>query len=385
MTWFRNGWGRAVSAAVVLSATAAGLGAQTAPDAAPVRVDKATFGATGEGTVVDIYTLTNRQGVQARLITFGALLTELKVPDRTGKLGDIVLGFKTLDQYEGPHPYFGATIGRVGNRIANGKFKLAGRAYTLATNNGPNHLHGGVKGFDKRVWNAQTVSAADGAAIKFTYVSRNGEEGYPGTVTATVTYTLNNKNELRLDYTATTDKPTPINLTHHSYFNLAGDGAGDILGHELMLMADRYTPVDDTLIPTGEIAPVRGTVMDFTKAMPIGSRIDRVPGPPPVGYDHNYVLNHGGRVLAVSAMVREPSSGRVMDVLTTEPGIQFYSGNFLDGTIIGKAGVAYKKHFGFCLETQHFPDSVNHPGFPTTILEPGKTFKSTTVYRFSAK
>ena len=298
---------------------------------------------------------------------------------------DVVLGFKTIEQYEGEHPYFGATIGRVGNRIAKGKFKLNGQEYTLATNNGPNHLHGGVKGFDKRVWRSQLVPAVDGVAVKFTYVSADTEEGYPGALTATVTYTLTNRNELRLDYTATTDKPTIVNLTNHSYFNLAGDGQGDILGHELMLMADRYTPVDDTLIPTGEIASVRGTVMDFTRFTAVGSRISQVPGPAPVGYDHNYVLNHGGGVLAMSATVREPGSGRIMDVLTSEPGVQFYTGNFLDGTITGKAGVAYAKHAGFCLETQHFPDSINHPNFPPVVLQPDRTFKSTTVYRFSAK
>jgi aldose 1-epimerase len=321
----------------------------------------------------------------AKVMTYGALLTELHVPDRTGSFRDVVLGFKTLAAYETDHPYFGATIGRVGNRIAKGKFKLNGQEYTLAANNGPNHLHGGVKGFDKRVWRSQLVPATDGVAVKFTYVSADMEEGYPGALTATVTYTLTNRNELRLDYTATTDKPTIVNLTHHSYFNLAGDGQGDILGHELMLMADRYTPVDDALIPTGEIASVRGTVMDFTRFAPIGSRISQVPGPAPVGYDHNYVLNHGGGVLAMSATVREPGSGRVMDVLTSEPGIQFYTGNFLDGTITGKAGIAYKKHYGFCLETQHFPDSINHPNFPPVVLQADRTFKSTTVYRFSAK
>jgi aldose 1-epimerase len=321
----------------------------------------------------------------ARVITFGALLTELRVPDRDGALADVVLGFKTIDGYEGAHPYFGGTIGRVANRIAKGRFRLGGLEYTLATNNGPNHLHGGNKGFDKRIWRAQIVPAVDGVAVKFTYVSPDGEEGYPGTVTASVTYTLTNRNEVRLDYTAATDKPTPINLTNHSYFNLAGEGAGDILGHELTLMADRYTPVDDTLIPTGEIATVRGTVMDFTRATPIGARIGQVPGPAPGGYDHNYALNHGGGVLAVSASVREPRSGRVMDVLTTEPGVQLYTGNFLDGTVTGKAAVTYKKHFGFCLETQHYPDSINHPAFPPAVLEPNRTFKSTTVYRFSAR
>lgn len=359
--------------------------AQTTPSGKAARVDKDKYGVTKDGAAVDVYTMTNANGMIARIITFGALLTELHVPDRTGAMADVVLGFKTLEGYEGPHPHFGGTIGRVANRIAKGKFRLGGQEYTLATNNGPNHLHGGNKGFDKRIWKAQTVPAVDGVAVKFTYVSPDGEEGYPGTVTASVTYTLTNRNEIRLDYTATTDKPTPINLTNHSYFNLAGEGTGDILGHELTLMADRFTPVDDTLIPTGDIATVRGTVMDFTRATAIGARIDQVPGAAPGGYDHNYVLNHGGGVLAVSAIVRDPKSGRVMDVLTTEPGVQLYTGNFLDGTITGKAGVAYKKHSAFCLETQHYPDSINHPAFPPTVLEPNRTFKSTTVYRFSAK
>jgi aldose 1-epimerase len=273
----------------------------------------------------------------------------------------------------------------VGNRIAKGSFTLNGKTYTLAANNGPNHLHGGVKGFDKRVWKAQTVPTTGGAAVKFTYVSPDGEEGYPGTLTSSVTYTLTDKNELRLDYVATTDQPTPVNLTHHSYFNLAGDGVGDIKGHELTLLADKFTPVDDTLIPTGEIAPVKGTVMDFTRSTAIGARIEQVPGPAPKGYDHNYVLSSGGGVLALAATVKEPTTGRVMEVLTTEPGIQFYSGNFLDGTLTGKAGVAYQKHTGFCLETQHFPDSVNHANFPPMILQADKTYKTTTVYRFSAK
>jgi len=359
-------------------------GGQAPPPGKAARVERTKYGVTKDGAAVDLYTMTNTNGMIARVITFGALLTELHVPDRTGAMADVVLGFKTLDGYEGVHPYFGGTIGRVANRIAKGKFRLGGQEYTLAINNGPNHLHGGNKGFDKRIWRAQTVPAANGVAVMFTRVSPDGEEGYPGTLTASVTYTLTNRNELRLDYTATTDKSTPINLTNHSYFNLAGDGAGDILGHELTLMADRFTPVDDTLIPTGDIATVRGTVMDFTRATPIGARIDRVPGAAG-GYDHNYVLNHGGGVLAVSATVREPKSGRVMDVLTTEPGVQFYTGNFLDGTITGKAGVAYKKHFGFCLETQHYPDSINHAAFPPAVLEPNRTFKSTTVYRFSAR
>jgi aldose 1-epimerase len=370
----------ACAAWLLVSAVSIGS-AQTPTAGKGARVDKAKFGTTRDGVAVDLYTLTNANGVVAKVMTYGALMTELHVPDRTGKMADVVLGFKTLDQYQGDHPYFGATIGRVGNRIAKGKFKIDGQEYTVATNDGANHLHGGLKGFDKRVWTAQQVPATDGAAVKFTYVSADMEEGYPGTLTATVTYTLTNKNELRLDYTASTSKPTVVNLTNHSYFNLAGEGQGDILGHELTILADRYTPVDAGLIPTGEIASVSGTPMDFNRALPIGSRIAQVQG----GYDHNYVLTHGGGVLAISATVREPGSGRIMDVLTTEPGVQLYTGNFLDGKLVGKSGAAYKKHFGFCLETQHYPDSINHPNFPTVLLKPDKTYKTTTVYRFSAK
>jgi len=374
----------AATAALLVLAASPGQ-AQTAAGSKGGRVQKSSFGTTKDGQAVDLYTLTNANGVVAKIITYGALLTELQVPDRTGKMADVVLGFKTLDRYEGDHPYFGGTIGRVANRIAKGKFRLNGQEYALAANNGPNHLHGGLRGFDRRVWNAQPASVAGVPAVRFTYTSADMEEGYPGALTATVTYTLTHSNELRLDYTATTDKPTIVNLTNHSYFNLAGDGQGTILDHELTILADRYTPVDGTLIPTGEIASVRGTVMDFNRATPIGVRISEVPGPAPGGYDHNYVLSHGGRVLAMSATVREPKSGRVMEVLTSEPGVQLYTGNFLDGTITGKAGVAYQKHFGFCLETQHFPDAINHPNFPPVVLQPGRTFKSTTVYRFSAR
>jgi aldose 1-epimerase len=375
----------AAACAVIAVLSAAQGVAQTAAGGKGGRVQKSSFGTTKDGQAVDLYTLTNASGVVAKISTYGALLTELHVPDRNGTLADVVLGFKTLDRYEGDHPYFGGTIGRVANRIAKGRFKLNGQEYSLAANNGPNHLHGGLRGFDKRVWSAQPVSVAGVPAVRFTYTSADMEEGYPGALTATVTYTLTHSNELRLEYTATTDKPTIVNLTNHSYFNLAGEGQGTILDHELTIMADRYTPVDDTLIPTGEIASVRGTVMDFNRATAIGARINDVPGPAPGGYDHNYVLAHGGGVLAMSATVREPKSGRVMDVLTSEPGVQLYTGNFLDGTITGKAGVAYQKHFGFCLETQHFPDSINRPNFPPVVLQPGRTFKSTTVYRFSAR
>ena len=346
-------------------------------------VSKSAFGKMPDGTSVDAYTLRNTNGLTAKVITYGALLAEMHVPDRTGRFGDVTLGFDNLEQYLAGHPYFGATIGRYANRIAKGKFTLDGQTYTLAVNDGPNHLHGGKVGFDKVVWKAEIVSATDGVAVKFTYVSKDGEEGYPGTLTATVVYTLTNDDELRLDYTATTDKATVVNLTNHAYWNLAE--GGDILGHILMLKADRYTPVDDTLIPTGAIAPVKGTIMDFTKPMPIGSRIKQLTNTPQ-GYDHNYVLNSGGSAKpTLAARVQEPKTGRVLEISTTEPGIQFYSGNFLDGTLKGKRGVVYNYQNAFCLETDHFPDSPNQPKFPTVVLRPGQTYTQTTIHKFSVK
>jgi aldose 1-epimerase len=379
-----------IVAAMVLALAAAAappdLHGQATPPAGARAAQKAAFGKTKEGTPVEIYTLTNRNGMTARVMTYGATLTELLVPDKAGVLGNVVLGFDTIEPYLAGVPYFGSTVGRVGNRIAKGAFTLNGKTYKLATNNGPNHLHGGVKGFDKVVWKAEAFGSQ---SVKFSYRSPDGDEGYPGTLDATVVYTLTDRNELRLDYTATTDKATPVNLTNHSYFNLAGDGAGTILDHVLMIAADRMTPVDENLIPTGRLEPVKGTVFDFTTPAAIGARIAKVPIAPPVGYDHNYVLREKGPVagdgLTLAARVTEPKSGRVMEVSTVEPGIQFYSGNFLDGTIKNRKGVPYEKHAAFCLETQHFPDSVNHPGFPSTILEPGKTYRTTTVYAFSAK
>jgi aldose 1-epimerase len=348
-------------------------------------VQKTEFGKTGDGTPVELYVLTSPKGVTAKVMTYGAILTELHVPDRDGKFGDIVLGFDDLGGYLAGHPYFGATVGRVANRIARGRFTLDGKEYRLATNNGPNSLHGGLKGFDKKVWKAEPVETEDGVAVRFRYRSLDGEEGYPGNLDTAVTYTLTDDGALRLDYTATTDKPTPVNLTNHSYFNLAGPAAGDVLGHEVMLAADKYTPADDTFIPTGAVAPVRGTPLDFTTPATIGSRIDQLKGEP-VGYDHNFILRGGdGKGPALAARVREPKTGRVLEMLTTEPGVQFYTGNFLDGTLKGKGGVVYRKHAGFCLEAQHYPDSVNHPEFPSTILRPGQTYTQTTVYRFSAK
>ncbi|MGH7173580.1 MAG: aldose epimerase family protein [Gemmataceae bacterium] len=347
-------------------------------------VKKEAFGKTSDGVAVEQYTLTNTHGMTAKIITYGGILTELDVPDRDGKLGDVVLGFDNLKDYLAGHPYFGATVGRVANRIAKGEFTLDGKKYKLAVNNAPNSLHGGQKGFDKVVWKAEPETLPDAAAVKLTYVSKDGEEGYPGNLTVTVVYTLANNNSLRIDYKATTDKATPANLTNHSYFNLAGPKAGDILDHELMIAAEKYTPADDTLIPTGEIKPVKGTPLDFTKPTRIGERIDQLKGDP-VGYDHNFVLNSGGKDLALAARVREPKTGRIMEMYTTEPGVQFYTGNFLDGKQKGRGGVVYKKHWGFCLEAQHFPDAVHHENFPSIILKPGETYKQTTIYKFSAK
>lgn len=343
-------------------------------------IEKQAYGKTEDGKNVDLYTLTNANGLKAEIITFGGIVTSLQVPDRNGKLADIVLGCDNLDDYAKKSPYFGALIGRYGNRIAKGKFALDGVEYKLATNNGPNHLHGGIKGFDKVVWDAKAMETDNGPALKLTYLSRDGEEGYPGSLFCTVVYTLTNNNELKISYEAKTDKPTIVNLTHHSYFNLAGYNSNDILGHEMQILADNFTPVDDALIPTGEIKPVKGTPMDFTKPMTIGSRIKEVPG----GYDHNYVLNNSTGSLALAASVYEPKTGRVMEVFTTEPGMQFYSGNFLDGTIKGK-GAVYNKHAGFCLEAQHFPDSPNEPKFPSTVLKPGETYTQLTKYKFSAR
>jgi aldose 1-epimerase len=343
----------------------------------PMDIEKQSFGVLPDGTAVDIYTFTNGRGLKVRLMTYGATLVSLEVPGRNGKPGDIVLGYDSLDGYVQNNPYFGSTVGRYGNRIAKGKFTLDGVTYNLATNNGENHLHGGIKGYDKVVWKAEPLRGDGEVGVKFSYLSPDGEEGYPGTLNIRVSYTLTGQNELKIGYEATTDKPTPVNLTNHSYFNLAGEG--DILGHELVINADSYTPVDAGLIPTGEIHPVKDTSFDFTSPHTIGERIAQVEG----GYDHNFVLRSGGGKLELAARVVEPVSGRIMEISTTEPGLQFYSGNFLDGTITGKGGRVYGKHAGFCLETQHFPDSPNKPDFPSTILRPGEVYKSQTVHKFS--
>jgi aldose 1-epimerase len=341
------------------------------------KVEASSFGKLPDGTPVQLFTLTNAAGLVAKVADYGTIITELHVPDRSGRNGDIVLGFDALEKYVKGHPYFGCTVGRVANRIAKGRFTLDGKTYTLAVNNGPNHLHGGLKGFDKVVWKAQPQQ---GAAVQFTYTSADGEEGYPGKLEVTVQIALTDKNELTIDYTAVCDKPTPVNLTNHSYFNLATEG--DVLSHELVIAADQFTPKDDTSVPSGEIKSVRGTPMDFTQPHAVGSRFDQLKGEP-VGYDHNFVLNGGGKSLALAARVFEPKSGRVMQVFTTQPGIQLYTSNYLDGSLTGKRGQVYRKCSGLCLETQHFPDSVNHPQFPSVILRPGETYRQTTVHKFT--
>ncbi|MGB9835117.1 MAG: aldose epimerase family protein [Candidatus Saccharicenans sp.] len=332
------------------------------------------------GCPVKIFTLENSQHLKAVLMNYGATLVSLFTPDRKGNLADITLGYDSFESYLGPHPYFGATIGRYANRIAGGKFKLEGKEYSLATNEGPNHLHGGRKGFDKVIWEAEQVGNSHSIGVQFKYLSPDGEEGYPGNLNCQVTYLLTENNELHISYLASTDRPTHINLTHHSYFNLAGQGEGDILGHELQILASRYLPVGEGLIPTGELLSVEGTPFDFRQPVKIGERISQVPG----GYDHNYVLDHQG-ILNLAARVFEPESGRLLELYTTEPGLQFYSGNFLDGSIKGKAGKIYGKHAAFCLEPQHFPDSPNKPHFPTTILRPGEVYRSLTIFKFSVK
>ena len=347
-------------------------------------IKKEPFGTTPDGRQADIYTLTNSRGCEIKITNYGGIVVSLKVPDKNGNIDDIVLGYDNLNDYIEDNPYFGALIGRYGNRIAKGKFTLEGQQYTLATNNNENHLHGGLKGFDKVVWDAKEIKNTDGVGLELEYLSKDGEEGYPGNLSVKVNYFFTNTNHLNIDYFATTDKTTIVNLTHHSYFNLAGAGNGDILNHELMLNADNFTPVDEGLIPTGELRPVKGTPMDFTQSTPIGSRIQQfyrqlVLGK---GYDHNWIINDYDGSPKVAARVSEPTSGRVMEVHTTEPGIQFYSGNFLDGSNTGKGGKVYKHRYGFCLETQHFPDSPNKPEFPSVILKPGEQYRHTCIYKF---
>jgi aldose 1-epimerase len=347
-------------------------------------ITRSDFGKTQDGAAAHLFTLTNKNGLVVKITDYGGIVTEIQAPDRDGKLDNVVLGFDSLDNYLAGHPFFGAIAGRYANRIAKGKFTLDGKEYTLATNNGPNHLHGGAVGFDKRIWQAEPVESATAPGLKLTYTSKDGEEGYPGNLTATVTYTLTDKNALDIRYEATTDKPTVLNLTNHSYFNLHGRESGrDVKDHVFVIHADRYTAVDDTLIPTGELAAVKGTPLDFTKPTAVGDRIEQV-GKDPTGYDHNYVLNMPRPgVVALAVQVLDPDTGRAMEVLTDQPGVQLYTGNFLDGKLSSPGGKPYVKHYGFCLETQHFPDSPNHDKFPTTVLRPGETFRSRTMYVFT--
>jgi aldose 1-epimerase len=348
------------------------------------RIDKDTFGTTADGTRVDRYTLRNASGMTLRLITYGAAVTELHVPDRNGRLADVVLGFDRLEQYETESPYFGCIVGRVAFRITRGRFELDGNAYQLTLNTGPHHLHGGVKGLSWVVWEAEPIETGEGPAVKLTHRSPDGDQGYPGNLDAAVVYALNDRNEMRIDYTATTDRPTPVNLTHHGYFNLAGAGSGDVFDHRLWLRADRYSVTDEAIIPTGELAPVEGTRFDFTGPTALGARLDHA-GDQVVGYDLAYLLDRQDTSLAHVATVHEPSTGRVMEVDTTAPAMIFYTGEYLDGTLKGKSGAIYPRHAGFCLEPGHLPDSVHHPGFPSVILRPGETYRQTSVYRFSAK
>jgi aldose 1-epimerase len=347
---------------------------------AKTRVAKQAFGRTSEGTPVDLYTLADGK-IEARIITYGGIVVSLRTPDRNGKLDDVVLGCDTVEQYEKQTAHFGGIVGRYANRIAHGAFKLDGHTYSIPKNDGDNALHGGIRSFDKMVWQGKQIP--DG--VEFTYVSKDGEQGFPGTLTTTVRYTLSGS-ALHIDYSASTDKDTVINLTNHSYFNLAGQGKGDVMGHMLKIDASRITPVDATLIPTGELKPVEGTPFDFRTPHKVGERIDA--DEPQLrlghGYDHNFVLDHPVNELAEAAEVYEPATGRILKVLTTEPGLQFYTGNFLDGSITGKEGRVYNRRFALCLESQHFPDSPNHPSFPSTELKPGQKFHSVTVYEFSA-
>lgn len=357
-----------------------GLGSAAFMDAAEITVD--------EFSDIRLYTLTNEAGVQVKLTNYGARVTSILAPDRRGRMADVALGYHSVERYMNAvaRPYFGCVVGRYGNRIAEGRFEIDGKTYQLAANDGDNHLHGGIFGFDKVVWDARIDG--DGGVV-FSYLSQDGEEGYPGSLQVEVRYSLGEDNGLAIEYWAKTDKPTHVNLTNHTYFNLAGEGEGTILGHELMIAADRYTPVDEELIPTGELAPVEGTPFDFTEAKPIGQDI-AAPHPQIAhvgGFDHNWVLSAppGPDGLRLAATLYEPDSGRFMEVLTEEPGLQFYSGNFLDGRLTGKSGRSYLHRGGLCLETQHFPDSPNQENFPSTLLRPGETYRTKTVYRFSAK
>ena len=351
-----------------------------------------TFGTVPGGRTASLHTLTNANGMSVEVTNHGGIITRLLAPDRDGRLADVVLGFSTLEQYIADSPFFGALIGRFGNRIAHGRFTLDGTAYDLPSKNNapggiPCHLHGGALGFDKVFWEIEPVTRDGVPGLRLSYVSRDGEEGYPGTLTATVHYWLTPANELRIDYHAVTDRATPVNLTQHTYFNLRGEGTGDVLDHVVQLNASRTTPVNAGQIPTGAIVPVHGTPFDFTTPTRIGARIDAADEQLSFGggYDHNWVIDRTGPGLVLAATVHEPTTGRVLEVLTEEPGVQFYSGNFLTGVHIGKSGRPYQRRHGFCLETQHFPDAPNHPHFPSTILRPGEVYRTSTIYRFSTR
>lgn len=376
--------------ALLLIAVACGTATQqenNQSETSAMQITQTSYGTTEDGTPVDLFTLENENGIEMKVTNYGGIITELKVPDKNGNLGDVVLGFDSLNTYIESNPFFGALVGRYGNRIANGKFTLDGEEYTLVQNNGPNHLHGGTKGFDKVVWEAETAETEDGPQLKLSYLSPHMEEGYPGTLEVEVIYTLTNEDAVRIDYKATTDRKTILNLTNHSYFNLSNDPGSLILDHEVMINADQFVPVDNTLIPTGELQSVEGTPMDFTEPTAIGARIEEDYEQLQVGrgYDHCWVINGEPGELRLGATVYEPNSGRFMEMLTTEPGVQFYTGNFLNGSHTGKGGVVYEQRSGFCLETEHFPDSPNQPNFPSVELNPGETYQTTTVYKFSVR
>src|SRR5690349_18901188 len=372
----------AVSGAILMTLAASGATAK------PGSTKKSSFGKMPDGEAVDLYTLTNKSGAEVEITNYGGSVVSLRVPDRNGKLGDVVLGFDSVDGYVNNTSYLGALIGRYGNRIGHAQFKLDGQTYTLAKNNGENTLHGGTKGFNKAVWTAKEIPAKDGQALELTYQSKDSEEGFPGNLHVRVIYTLTDSNALKIEYSATTDKDTVVNLTNHSYCNLAGPGSGDTLTHILAIEADKFTPVDSGLIPTSELRDVAGTPFDFRKPTEIGARIDsddeqiKLGG----GYDHNFVLRKkAGDAISLAARVTEPNTGRAMEVWTDQPGVQFYTGNFLDGSLHGKGGISYTKRSAFCLETQHFPDSPNKPKFPSTELKPGERYHTTTIYKFSTE